>query len=363
MSSAHTTIWKLAKEVFTTGICDAKTHNEAMDHLDELLSSFGDFHWKGPVANYAALPLAGNTNGDIRLTLDTLKMYVWNGVSWEDTNKAIIYKGVWDANTNTPPLASGVGLQGEYYVVGVSGNTNLDGITDWVVADWAIFNGTAWEKADHTDAVASVFGRKGAVTAQAGDYTHAQLAGIGADDHHARQHALSSALDHTGEITDLQHGNRAGGTLHPIATPDPAGAAGFMSSAAITKLNGIVAGAARQSDYQFGRSVRVPAGGTLYLFGPDGTPTGVRLNRAGTVTGLSLLVNVIDAARDYNLVLYINGAQAATLALPLNTIGVHTALLAVAAAAGDSVTVALVRTAGAGVSTFMSAHATVEVTF
>ena len=42
---------------------------------------------------------------------------------------------------------------GEYYVVSVAGNTNLDGITDWNVGDWAIYNGTAWEKVDNTDMV------------------------------------------------------------------------------------------------------------------------------------------------------------------------------------------------------------------
>ena len=42
----------------------------------------------------------------------------------------LVFKGNWDANTNTPALASGVGTVGNYYVVSVAGNTNLDGITD-----------------------------------------------------------------------------------------------------------------------------------------------------------------------------------------------------------------------------------------
>jgi hypothetical protein len=64
---------------------------------------------------------------------------------------AVTYKGTWDAATNTPTLASGTGTQGDYYVVNVSGSTNLNGITDWQVGDWAIFNGTVWEKVDNSE--------------------------------------------------------------------------------------------------------------------------------------------------------------------------------------------------------------------
>jgi predicted heme/steroid binding protein len=73
------------------------------------------------------------------------------------------YKGTWNAATNTPTLVSSVGVQGNYYVVSVSGNTNLNGITDWKLGDWAIFNGSAWEKVDNTDAVISVNGQIGEV--------------------------------------------------------------------------------------------------------------------------------------------------------------------------------------------------------
>jgi hypothetical protein len=42
-------------------------------------------------------------------------------------------------------------VQGYYYVVDVAGTTNLNGITDWQVGDWAIFNGSIWQKVDNTD--------------------------------------------------------------------------------------------------------------------------------------------------------------------------------------------------------------------
>lgn len=73
------------------------------------------------------------------------------------------YQGTWNASTNTPTLVSSVGTKGHYYVVNVAGTTNLNGITDWQIGDWCIYNGTVWEKVDNTDAVTSVNGAIGTV--------------------------------------------------------------------------------------------------------------------------------------------------------------------------------------------------------
>ena len=85
---------------------------------------------------------------------------------------AVVYQGAWNALTNTPALASGVGFSGYYYVVSVAGTTNLDGITDWQVGDWAIFNGSTWQKIDQTNTVSSVNGQVGVVS-----IAYADLAG------------------------------------------------------------------------------------------------------------------------------------------------------------------------------------------
>ena len=73
------------------------------------------------------------------------------------------YQGAWNASTNSPTLTSSVGSNGQYYVVDVAGSTNLNGITDWKVGDWAIFNGSSWQKIDNTDSVVSVNGQIGVV--------------------------------------------------------------------------------------------------------------------------------------------------------------------------------------------------------
>ena len=63
----------------------------------------------------------------------------------------LTYQGTWNASTNSPTLASGVGTLNNYYVVSTAGSTNLDCITDWQIGDWAIFNGTVWQKIDNSE--------------------------------------------------------------------------------------------------------------------------------------------------------------------------------------------------------------------
>lgn len=87
------------------------------------------------------------------------------------TISSVVYKGTWNASTNTPALADGTGDKGEYYVVSTAGSTSVDGITNWEVGDWIIFNGSVWEKNDNTDQVTSVAGKQGAVTLVAADIT------------------------------------------------------------------------------------------------------------------------------------------------------------------------------------------------
>ena len=73
------------------------------------------------------------------------------------------YVSTWDASSNTPTLTSSIGTKGNYYVVSVAGTTNLNGITDWQVNDWAVFNGSIWQKIDNSEAVVSVNGQTGVV--------------------------------------------------------------------------------------------------------------------------------------------------------------------------------------------------------
>lgn len=92
-----------------------------------------------------------------------------SGTSGSGGGGGITYQGTWNASTNSPTLSSSSGTLGYYYVVNVAGSTDLNGITDWKVGDWAIYNGAAWQKIDNTDAVSSVNGYTGAVVLNASD--------------------------------------------------------------------------------------------------------------------------------------------------------------------------------------------------
>jgi hypothetical protein len=85
-------------------------------------------------------------------------------ISWASVAGALSYQGTWNASTNTPTLASSTGVNGYYYIVSTAGSTNLDGITDWQIGDWLLFNGTVWQKIDQSNLVTSVNGQTGAVS-------------------------------------------------------------------------------------------------------------------------------------------------------------------------------------------------------
>jgi hypothetical protein len=60
-------------------------------------------------------------------------------------------KGVWNADTNSPTLTSGVGADGDSYLVSVAGTTDLDGEDDWNGGDLAYFFDGAWHKIDNSE--------------------------------------------------------------------------------------------------------------------------------------------------------------------------------------------------------------------
>ena len=129
-------------------------------------------------------------------------------LSWVGGGGGLSYEGTWNASTNSPTLTSGVGTNGYYYVVSTTGTTNLDGITSWTVGDWAIFNGTNWQKIDNTDLVTSVAGRTGDVTLTNSDVSGSAASGANSD--------ITSLSGLTGAISNptyIQMGSGSGTTL------------------------------------------------------------------------------------------------------------------------------------------------------
>jgi hypothetical protein len=135
-----------------------------------------------------------NGGGTSQYVLDTLASLQ---AQISGITSGLSYQGTWNANTNTPTLTSSVGTNGYYYIVSVAGSTNLNGVTDWQVGDWAVFNGTVWQKLDQTDIVTSVAGRTGAIV-----LTTADIGGLGTIATQAANNVAITGGSITG-ITDL----------------------------------------------------------------------------------------------------------------------------------------------------------------
>jgi hypothetical protein len=153
---------------------------------------------------------------------------------------ALSYQGTWNASTNTPTLTSSVGTKGYYYVVNVAGSTNLNGITDWVIGDWAVYNGSAWQKVDNTDAVTSVNGYTGTVV-----LTNTDISGFGTmSTQNANSVAITGgAIDgttigatttSTGKFTTL---NASTSLTTPIVQASNSGGLSLKNSAGTTQIS------------------------------------------------------------------------------------------------------------------------------
>ena len=148
-----------------TGLGSMSTQNSNSISVTGGSISGTTISWYIPTTEKAAALGVATLDAGGTVPLSQIPASIQGGVS---------YQGTWNASTNTPTLTNGVGTKGYYYVVSVAGNTNLDGITSWNVGDWAIFNGTVWQKVDNTDAVTSVNGYTGTVV-----LTNTDISGFG----------------------------------------------------------------------------------------------------------------------------------------------------------------------------------------
>jgi len=164
--SANRTI-ALANTAVTTGTYGtaARTITQTVDQQGRLTNIFDQ---PIEIANTQVTGLGTASTKDAGAALGVATLDAAGKVPISQIPDAVIgalnYQGTWNATTNTPTLTSSVGTKGYYYVVSVAGTTDLNGVTDWQIGDWAVYNGTAWQKVDNTDGVTSVNGFTGAVT-------------------------------------------------------------------------------------------------------------------------------------------------------------------------------------------------------
>jgi hypothetical protein len=211
----------------------------------------------------------------------------------------VMYEGVWNASTNSPSISSGVGSKGDYYVVSVAGSTNIDGISDWKIGDWIIFNGTTWDKVDNTDAVSSVNGFTGAVSLTTANIS--EVTNLYFTDTRARNAITLTTTGTTGAST------YSGGTLN-IPIYSLSGLGGVPTTRTIT-INGTAFDLSADRTYNVGTvtsvDISVPTGlsvsgnpittsGTLAISLASGyvIPTQTTLDGKVPYTGATTNVNL-----------------------------------------------------------------------
>jgi hypothetical protein len=233
-----------------------------------------------------------NGGGTSQYVLDTLTS-LQNQIN--AISGGLSYQGTWNASTNTPTLTSSVGTTNYYYVVGTSGSTNLNGITDWVAGDWVIFNGTVWQKIDQTNLVTSVNTKTGAVTLT---YTDVNAIGsITSTDGSVTVSTVSGVADLSvavaGSATSVlvQVRNTTGATLTKGTAVYISGATGQIP----TVSKALASGDATSAQ-------------TLGLMSAD-----LANNSNGYVTVIGLVTNIDTSAYTDGDQLYLSGTTAGTL--------------------------------------------------
>ena len=153
----------------------------------------------------------------------------------------------------------------------------------------------------------------------------------------------------------------AGGDLTGSTYPNPV----------VATVGGVTAADLVKKHYflRYTRPTGVPVGGTQYLdLGPSvvSSSIGERLPFAATLKGLTISLNVVDVTRDYSLQLLSDPAGAfavlATLTVPAGTLDKVDRTYAVAIPSGTKIGARLIRTSGAGASTFEEVDVLVEIT-
>ena len=172
-----------------------------------------------------------NGGGTSQSVLDTLTS-LQNQINL--ISSALVYKGTWNASTNTPTLASGVGTANTFYIVSVAGTTTLNGVSNWGVGDWATFNGTIWQRVEggaagnFTDlSVSGSMTFTGTGNRITGDFSNGTFAN--------RVAIQTSTTNGATTVNAIPNGTGTSSQFiaHNAADPDNAGRAGFNVGASI----------------------------------------------------------------------------------------------------------------------------------
>ena len=247
----------------------------------------------------------------------------------------LVFQGTWNADTNTPTLASGTGTTGHFYIVGVAGSTDLDGITDWQVGDWAVFveQGATdqWEKVDNSSVLDGT-GTGGKISKWAGSgdsvtltnsiitesgsnigigMTPSKLLDIQATDNLALRYYNSTSFKAGIEVATTDGDMIASSVINDLAIRSQSNIL-FATGGNIEKMRISSAGALQLNEYGAGTLVSDASGnitvssgggeGGPYLPLAGGTLTGALTGTSATFAGALTVTNQnINLSNAYNL--------------------------------------------------------------
>lgn len=214
--------------------------------------------------------------------VDEYSAYHWAQKAQEYATGTLTYKGAWDASTTTYPTSP---VQGDFWKVSVGGTTAVDSVV-WSVGDSAIYNGTDWDQIDNSDAITTVFGRTGAITANSGDYTAAKITFSATGD--------IVATDVQAAIAELDSEKSATGHTHTLATGATDITAAVADLNAMAGANGILSFSGNVATVASGKTLNVAS--TFQIAGVSVTSTAAELNKLDGFTGVVADLNAIAGA-------------------------------------------------------------------
>ena len=132
-----------------TNVTDIATNVTAIGQTVKITGNQSIAGIKTFTDNIIATTQANATNDTTVATTAYVKNLIGeipSGLSFEST---------WNADTDTPDLSTATPNNGQFWIVSVNGATNLSGITDWKVGDWAIYvvdgaGANGWQKVDNS---------------------------------------------------------------------------------------------------------------------------------------------------------------------------------------------------------------------
>lgn len=149
-------------------------------------------------------------------------------------SSVMTYEGTWNANTNTPTLANGIGDAGMVYLVSVAGTTDFGaGPINFNLGDWAVYSGSIWQKSLNSNAVVSVNGQTGVVVLDTDDVLEGST-NLYFTDTRARTAAVQDAINDG--VTNIAPSQNA--VFDALATKQPLDAT--LTALAAYNTNGLV---------------------------------------------------------------------------------------------------------------------------